>query len=149
VTTLAAYLANVSYTAKPKPSLPSCVDYVGASQSEYPRISAWYAAAIAWCDQKLSSRDFVDALLVTADPPDPCIVAVFEWVKAMREIFGRGVGVSRIKTANREEQYSAGLGHGGVGAGGLGGAAAAGAFAWPLLEPYIEEIHGLCSGGVG
>ena len=143
MTTLAAYLASVDIDASPVVGLPSCSTYVGSAVAEATKVRVWYQSAIAWCDAKLSSRDF------TAAPPVPCILAVYEYVKAMRDIYGRGAGVSEVATGQRSETYSAGLGHSGIGAGGLGPSAAAGAFAWPLLEPYVEDVSLFASGGVG
>ncbi len=143
MTTLADHLATIGIDDAPVTGLPSCAVYVGSTVAERQQVEIWYRAGVDWCDAKLSSRDF------TGTPPTPCFLAVFEYVKAMRDIYGRSAGLSQVTTGSRSETYAAGLGHSGIGAGGLGPSAAAGAFAWPLLEPYCEEVCLFSSGGVG
>lgn len=140
MTTLAAYLAEVGFDEEPSENLPSCKAYVGSGDSEDARVKAWYAAAIQWCDQKLSSLDFVDSAGVSTDPPDDCVLAVYHWVRAMRDQFKRPAGIRKEKTGQREREFAGGAGH--------VAANVAGAEAWPLLENYID-LDVRCSGGVG
>lgn len=136
MTTLSAYLvptiADLSADVGTTP-LPGVRPYLGAAASEDPILKAWYSAAIDWCDQKLSSRDF------TGSPPDTCVVGVYEFVRVMRDYNARGgAGIKKTKTGAREEEY---------GDTGMGVTTQAGLAAWPYIEPYCADPLLFASGG--
>ncbi len=142
MTTLAEYLSTVAFDAAPPDySLPSCKTYVGSADSEDAIISAWYTIAIEWCDNKMSSRDFVDSDGADLPPPAGTIIGVYEYVRAMRDVTGRGggQGVTKIKTGDREEEYG--------GDGMIGSGQSAGQAAWSHIEPYVP-LANLSGGGV-
>ncbi len=137
MTTLAAYLTPPS-----KVSLTALKAYLGVTTIvEDTRLTRWYTTAIEWCDQVLSSRDF------TADPPVQVVTAVYEYVRAFRDIVnlagigGSATGIKKVKTGAREEEYFGGnFGHSAV--------SAAQNAAWPHLEKWCEDPTLFASGGV-
>jgi hypothetical protein len=139
VTTLAEYLDPTDVTTAVG-NLLGLRDYLGAAASEDTLLTSWYSAAIGWCDQKLSSRDFVDSTGADEDPPDTVVLGVYEFVRVMRDYSKRpGAGIKKTKTGAREEEFFE--------AGTAGRVTAAGIAAWPYLEPYCEDVTLFASGG--
>lgn len=144
MTTLAEYLkptmsdmgANVGTTP-----MPGIRIYLGTAIADDPILIAWYSTAIDWCNQKLSERDFVDSAGVDEQPPDACVLGVYEFVRVLRDHSERAnVLARRIKTGAREEEYfEQGI---------AGRITQAGIAAWPYLEPYVEDPTLFASGGV-
>jgi hypothetical protein len=141
VTTLPEYLDRTDVTTPVGTTpIPGLRDYLGATAAEDAVLVAWYGAAIDWCDQKISSRDFVDSAGADIDPPDATVIGVYEFVRVIRDYAARGsVGVKRVKTGAREEEYFE--------AGTAGRVTQAGIAAWPYLEPYVEDPTLFASGG--
>lgn len=143
MTTLSAYLtptfADLSANVGTTP-LPGIRVYLGAAASEDPILLAWYSAAVDWVSQKLSERDFVDSDGVDIQPPDACTIGVYEFVRFMRDYNARpAVGVKKVKTGAREEEY---------GDAGVNAMIGAGQAAWPYIEPYVEDPTLFASGGM-
>ncbi len=134
MTTLAAYLdrtADLSLDIGTTP-MPGISVYLDENKTSV-KLRAWYATAIDWCHEKLSERDF------TANPPDACVLGVYEFVRVLRDHDGKAsTVVKKTKTGAREEEYFQD---------GAGGIVAAGIAAWPYLEPYVEDVTLLASGG--
>lgn len=110
--------------------LPGIVTYLGLSGTT-KKLRAWYAAAIDWCNQKLSDRDFTAV-------PDSCVLAVYEFVRVLHHYDElQNVAVKKIKTGAREEEMQP-----------LSGSAMhqAGMAAWPYIENYCEDITMFASG---
>jgi hypothetical protein len=140
VTTLAEYLDRTDVTTPVGTTpIPGLRDYLGADATEDTRLVAWYGAAIDWCDQKLSSRDFVDSAGADVNPPDACVIGVYEFVRVLRDYASREGGVKKVKTGAREEEY--------LEPGAPGTAVVGGAVAWPYLEPYCQDPLLFASGG--
>jgi hypothetical protein len=142
VATLAAYLdrSNVDAEVGTTP-IPSLRDYLGAPPPDRAMLKAWYGAAIDWCHEKLSQRDFLAADGFANDaPPDSCVIGVYEFVRVMYHGNQRdNVLARKIKTGAREEEYET--------PGTAGRLTAAGIAAWPFLEPYVEDPTLYASGG--
>ena len=140
MTTLAAYLTPTDVTTAVG-NLLGLRTYLGAAAAEDTLLISWYAAAIAWCDTKLSNRDFAAADGFTGSvPPASVVLGVYEFVRVLRDYSKRGgAGIKKIKTGAREEEY---------GDAGLGVATLAGLAAWPYLEPYCEDVTLFASGGM-
>jgi hypothetical protein len=138
VTTLAEYLDPTDVTT-PVGNLLGLRNYLGAAASEDTLLTSWYSAAIVWCNQKLSERDFVDSDGLDEDPPDTVVMGVYEFVRVMRDYSKRpGAGIKKTKTGAREEEY---------GDNGMNVTMQAGAAAWPYIEPYCEDVTLFASGG--
>jgi hypothetical protein len=139
VTTLLAYLDPTDVTTAVG-NLLGLRPYLGAAASEDTLLTSWYAAAIGWCNEKLSRRDFVVADgFAGDDPPDTVVLGVYEFVRVMRDYSKRpGSGIKKTKTGAREEEY---------GGDGMAVTTAAGLAAWPYLEPYCEDPTLFASGG--
>jgi hypothetical protein len=139
VTTLAEYLDPTDVTT-PVGNLLGLRNYLGAAVSEDTLLTSWYSAAIGWCNQKLSERDFVDSDGLDEDPPDTVVMGVYEFVRVMRDYSRRpGAGIKKTKTGAREEEY---------GDNGMGVINVAGQASWPFLEPYCEDVTLFASGGM-
>lgn len=142
MTTLATYLdrtaaLDAGIGTTPMPGLRS---YLGLAAADDPITRAWYATAIDWCHAKLSKRDFVDADGLDMDPPDACVLGVYEFVRVLHDYAARADVLSRkIKIGARENEYDI--------PGMAGRVSAAAIAAWPYLEPYCEDPLLLASGG--
>lgn len=143
MTTVAEYLDRTD-VVNPVGTTPvvGLREYLGAVASEDGLLKSWYGAAIDWAHQKLDERDFVDDEGADVDPPDQVVIGVYEFVRVMRgearRAGGNAVGVKKIKTGDREEEYL------GPEAGRVSMAALT---AWPHLEPYVEDVSLAASGG--
>ena len=137
--TLAAYLDPTDVTTAVG-NLLGLRPYLGAAASDDTHLVSWYAAAIGWCNEKLSRRDFVVADGFTGSvPPDTVVLGVYEFVRVLRDYAARaGAGVKKTKTGAREEEY---------GDAGMGATTAAGLAAWAYLELYVEDPSLFASGG--
>lgn len=144
MTTLNAYLdrtaADLTATIGVTP-MPGVQTYVGLPSGGVALLRAWYATAIDWANTKLSNHDFVDSGGSSVAPPDACVLAVYEFVRVLKDYHARSTtGAKKIKTGSREEEY---------GDNGVGATEAAGRAAWPYIEPYIPDVTLLASGGSG
>ena len=141
MTTLAAYLdrtADLGLDIGTTP-IPGIEPYLDVASTDV-HLRSQYAEAIDWCNSTLSERDFVVADGFAGDnPPDACVLAVYAYVKATRDLDARGAtGVKKTKTGAREEEYAD------VGQGTYLLPAQA---AWPKLEKYCEDVTLFASGG--
>ncbi len=119
--------------------IPGIEPYLGVASTDV-HLRSQYAEAIDWCNQALSERDFVATDGFVDDyPPDACVLAVYAYVKATRDISARAAsGIKKTKTAAREEEY-----------GDIGQATylLPAQAAWPKLEKYCEDVTLFASGG--
>ena len=140
MTTLAEYLdrtADLSADIGDTP-MPGISVYLAEVKTSV-KLRAWYSTAIDWCHAKLSKRDFLDDDDLDIDPPDSCVLAVYEFARVLRDYDARpATGLKKTKTGAREEEY---------GDSGMGAATMAGLAAWAYLEPYCEDPSLFCSGG--
>jgi len=110
--------------------------YVGLPSGGVALLRAWYATAIDWCHTKLSERDFGTGV----NPPDACVLAVYEFVRVLKDYHELPSTLSRkTKTGAREEEREV--------PGTAGRISAAAIAAWPYLEPYCEDVTLFASGG--
>lgn len=142
MTTLAAYLdrkaaLNLDIGTTPMPGVRV---YLGLDAANDAITRAWYATAIDWCNTKLSERDFVTAAGVDENPPDSCVLGVYEFVRVLHDYADRGNVLARkTKTGAREEEYPE--------IGTAGRLSAAAIAAWPYIEPFCEDPTLFSSGG--
>ena len=142
MTTLAEYLTpkftDLTATVGTTP-MPGIRTYLGSAASEDSITLAYFSAGVDWCNQKLSERDFVDSDGNDIDPPDSCVLGVYEYARVLRDHASRANVLARkIKTGAREEEYEAA---------GTAGRVAAGIAAWPFIEPYVEDPTLFASSG--
>lgn len=140
MTTLAAYLDRTDVTTAVG-NLLGLRPYLDATASEDGHLKSWYGPAIDWCHEKLSERDFVVADGFADDePPDACVLAVYEFVRVLREYAAKAsLLASEVKTGARSEKFDV--------PGMAGRLSAAAIAAWPYLEPYCENVFQFASGG--
>ncbi len=140
MTTLAAYL-NRTDVVTAVGNLLGLRPYLEAQAAEDGHLKSWYGPAIDWCHAKLSKRDFTVADgFASGNPPDAAVLGVYEFVRIFRDAHKKSSSVAKkIKTGAREEEYEP--------ASTAGRLSAAQIAAWPYLEPYVEDVTLLASGG--
>jgi hypothetical protein len=107
--------------------------------SEDDRLKQWWRSGIFRCNEKLSRRDFTEADGFPDDlPPEDVVTGVYEFCKAMREVWRRSSGQKRRKTGAVEEEWTEDSPHAGQ---------RAMAAAWPHLEPYCLNVLNFTSMG--
>lgn len=141
MTTLAEYLDRTDVTTNiGSTPVPAIATYLGVAVGDHAVLKAQYGEAIDWCDNKLSSRDFVDSDGVDENPPDAVVLGVYAYVRATRDIDARGsTGVKSTQTGARKEEYADS---------GQATYLLPGQSAWPKLEPYCEDPTLFSSGGI-
>jgi hypothetical protein len=144
VTTLAVYLDRTAVdltTEIGTTPMPGVQTYVGLPTGGVAFLRAWYATAIDWCNKKLSNHDFVDDAGASTNPPDACVLGVYEFVRVLKDYHERNSVLARkTKTGGREEEHEV--------PGTAGRISAAALAAWPYIEPYVSDVTLLASGGM-
>lgn len=144
MTTLAEYLrpflADLTQPVGDTP-IPGIRDWFGAAEAEDSKLKAWWSAAIEWCNEVLSRRDFVDDDGLDINPPDPCVLATYDHVRVIRDWDALESSLSKkTKTGGREEEREV------PGSGGRLSQAQIAAWVW--LEKYCEDVSLFASGGL-
>lgn len=101
MTTLTAYL-----NPTPPPDLDDLKAYLGISgDTENARLTIWFTSAIEAGDNYMNNL-FQDSAGAEEDPPTTAVLGCYEYVKALREYWGRQAGLSERKTASLTEKYT-------------------------------------------